>query len=147
MPRWVPLRLVRGRVPRYGEERFLVDTWVPRLVEGEDLDVMVCVLLNDALRVLVRVERIHEDERYIDAVHFVKVLRRWRLVYGLWNDGTQRPTSICLTDKSRKVIPSRTSRADLGTPPIPMVVPRPPLSFRTTTFSRIERSKLSGSLE
>lgn len=90
VPRWVPLRLVRGCVPRYGEERFLVDTWVPRLVEGEDLDVMVCVLLNDALRVLVRVERIHENERYIDAVHFVKVLRRWRLVM---DHGTMEPNS------------------------------------------------------
>jgi hypothetical protein len=77
VPRWVPLRLVRGRAPRHGEERFLVDAWVPGLVEGEDLDVMVCVLLDDALRVFVRVERVHEDERHIDTILFVKVLRRW----------------------------------------------------------------------
>ena len=47
------------------------------LVEREDLDIMVCVLLDDTLRVLVRVERVHEDERYIDTVLFVKVLKRW----------------------------------------------------------------------
>jgi len=81
VPRWVPLRLVRGRTPRYGEERFLVDARVPGLVKGEDLDVMVCVLLDDALRVFVCIERVHEDERHVDTVLLVKVLRWRRLVY------------------------------------------------------------------
>ena len=75
MPWWVPLRLVRRRVPWHGEERFLVDARVSGLVEGEDLDVMICVLLDDALRVFVRVERVHEDERHIDTILFVEVLR------------------------------------------------------------------------
>ena len=74
---WVPLRLVRGRAPRYGEERFLVDARMTGLVECEDLDIMVCVLLDDALRVFIRVERVHKDERHIDTIRFVKVLRRW----------------------------------------------------------------------
>ena len=46
------------------------------LVEREDLDIMVCILLDDTLRIFVRVERVHEDERYIDTVLFIEVLKR-----------------------------------------------------------------------
>ena len=44
-------------------------------------------------------------------------------------------TSICRTLKSKKVMPSRTSIADLG-PTQPIVVPKPPFNFNTANFSR-----------
>lgn len=70
----VPVRLVRVGVLGDGEERLLVDTGVAGLVEGEDGDVVVLVLLDDALGVLVGVERVHEDEGNVDVVLLVEVL-------------------------------------------------------------------------
>ena len=52
-----------------------------------------------------------------------------------------RLTSICLTDKSKKVMLSRTSMTDLG-PTQPIVVPRPPLSLSTASLSRMDGSTL-----
>ena len=56
------------------EERLLVDSRVSRLLEGEDVDVVVLVLLDDPRSVLVGVERVHEDERHVDVVLGVEVL-------------------------------------------------------------------------
>ena len=70
----VPVGLVaRGRSGA-GEERLLVDTGVPRLLEGKDVDVVVLVLLDNTSSVLVGVERVHEDERNVDVVFRVEVL-------------------------------------------------------------------------
>jgi hypothetical protein len=71
----VPLRLIRGGTTGDGEERVLVDTGVSGLVEGEDLDVVVGILLDDALGVLVGVERVHENERHVDLVFLIEVLK------------------------------------------------------------------------
>ena len=69
-----------GRVPvlfviicrlRRWEKRLLVDTWVPRLVECSDSELLICVLLDDAKCVLVCVERSHQNERDIDTVRSV----------------------------------------------------------------------------
>jgi len=57
-----------------GEERLLVHSRVSRLLEGEDVDVVVLVLLDNSRRVLVGVERVHEDERHVDVVLGVEVL-------------------------------------------------------------------------
>lgn len=72
--RGVPL--VDGRVVVLGdrEERVLVDSGVSGLVEGEDIDVVALVLLNDGSGVVVCVERVHEDERDVDVVCAVEVL-------------------------------------------------------------------------
>lgn len=56
------------------EKRLLVDSRVSRLLEGEDVDVVVLVLLDDSRSVLVGVERVHEDERHVDVVLGVEVL-------------------------------------------------------------------------
>ena len=71
---WIPIRLVRCRLVRAGKQRFLVHSRVPRLVEGEDVDVVVLVLLDDPRRILVGVERVHEDERDINIILRVQVL-------------------------------------------------------------------------
>lgn len=46
----------------------------PALVEGVYLDAVVCVLLQDLLGVLVRIEGIHEDQGHVGVVRFVQVL-------------------------------------------------------------------------
>jgi hypothetical protein len=46
------------------------------LVEGEDVDVVALVLLDDALGVVFGVERIHEDKWDIAAVRAVEELAR-----------------------------------------------------------------------
>jgi hypothetical protein len=74
--RRVPVGLVRVGVLGAGEEGLLVDTGVTGLVEGEDVDVVVLVLLDDPRGVFVRVERVHEDEGDVDVVLRVEVLRR-----------------------------------------------------------------------
>ena len=141
--RGIPRRLVlEGRAGR-GEERLLVDTGVARLVERHELDAVVRVLLDDAGRVLVRVERVHEDERNVDVVSRVEVLKKENMDQfstTLQQLEKSRLTSICLTLRSKKVIPSRTSMIDLG-PTQPIVVPRPPLSLRTASLSRREGSE------
>lgn len=66
-----------GRVPvllviisRLGarEEGFLVDTGIPRLVEGGDTKLLVGILLDDPESVLVCVEGSHQDEGHIHPV-------------------------------------------------------------------------------
>lgn len=44
------------------------------MVKGEDVDVVVLVLLDDSGSVLVGVERVHEDEWDVDVVLGVEVL-------------------------------------------------------------------------
>jgi hypothetical protein len=59
-----------------GKERLLVDSGVSRLVEGQDVDVVVLVFLDNSSSVIIGVERVHEDERDIDTVSRVEVLTR-----------------------------------------------------------------------
>lgn len=68
MARRVPASLVRVGFPGNGQQRLLVDTGVSGLVEGEDVDVVVLVLLDDTGSVLIGVERVHEDEGHVDVV-------------------------------------------------------------------------------
>lgn len=70
----VPLALVFGSRARAGKVGLPVDTRVPALVEGHDLDVVVGILLNDTSGIIVRIERVHEDERNVDLVFGVEVL-------------------------------------------------------------------------
>ena len=71
---WVPSSLVGILGFWDGEKRLLVDSGVSRLVKGEDVDVVVLVLLDDSGSVLVGVERVHEDEWDVDVVLGVEVL-------------------------------------------------------------------------
>jgi hypothetical protein len=57
-----------------GEERLLVNSGVPRLVESQDVDVVVLIFLDNSSSVIIGVERVHEDERDIDTVSRVEVL-------------------------------------------------------------------------
>ena len=68
--------VVDCRVERLGhrEQRVLVDPGVPGLVEGEDVDVVALILLDDGGRVVVRVERVHEENGHVGAVCAVEVL-------------------------------------------------------------------------
>ena len=74
---------VTGRVPVLqgsvealggGQQRVLDDTGVAGLVEGDDVDVVALVFLDDGLGVLVGVERVHEDKGDVDIVGAVQVL-------------------------------------------------------------------------
>lgn len=74
---------VAGRVPFVdwrvkglgdGEERVLVDSGVSGLVEGEDVDVVALVLLDDGRGIVVGVERVHQDERHVRVISAVQVL-------------------------------------------------------------------------
>lgn len=72
--RRVPEALVAGGASRAGEERLLADAWISGLVECKNLDVVVCVFLNDPSGVVVGIEGIHEDEWDVDVVSGVEVL-------------------------------------------------------------------------
>lgn len=74
---------VAGRVPVMegrvkglgdGEERVLEDSGVTGLVEGEDVDVVTLVLLDDGSSVLIGVERVHEEDGHVGAIGAVEVL-------------------------------------------------------------------------
>ena len=58
---------------RARQQSFLQDTWVSRLVEGRDSDLLVGVFLDNTQGIFMSVERGHEDERYIDFVGRVEV--------------------------------------------------------------------------
>jgi hypothetical protein len=64
-----------------GEERLLVNSGVSRLVESQDVDVVVLVFLDNSSSVIIGVERVHEDERDIDTVSRVEVLFCQLLLY------------------------------------------------------------------
>jgi hypothetical protein len=53
---WVPTGLVRLGFLGDGQQRLLVDSGVSRLVEGEDVDVVVLVFLDDTGSVVIGVE-------------------------------------------------------------------------------------------
>lgn len=72
--RRIPLALLGCCTARNGEEGLLADTGVTGLVEGEDLDVVVGILLDDTLSLIVGIERVHQDERDVGLVSFVEVL-------------------------------------------------------------------------
>lgn len=74
---------VAGRVPVLqgsvvalgsGQQRVLDNTGVARLVEGDDVDVVALVLLDDRLGVLVGVEGVHENKGNVDVEGTVEVL-------------------------------------------------------------------------
>lgn len=56
------------------EERILVDTGIPRLVESDNVDIVTLVLLDNVLRIVVGVERVHKNEWYAHVVLLIKVL-------------------------------------------------------------------------
>ena len=72
--RRVPEVLVRRRAAGARQQTVAVDAGVAALVEREDLHVVVGVFLDNARRVVVRVERVHQDERHVDVVRAVQVL-------------------------------------------------------------------------
>jgi hypothetical protein len=72
--RRIPVRLVIASCFWTGEQGLLEDARIPRLIEGGDPELLICVLLYDPKRVLVRIKRRHEDERDIDTLGSVEVL-------------------------------------------------------------------------
>jgi hypothetical protein len=64
-----------------GEKRLLVNSGVSRLVESQNVDVVVLVFLDNSSSVIIGVERVHEDERNIDTVSRVEVLFRQPLLH------------------------------------------------------------------
>ena len=61
-------------IPCDRHQRFLVNPRVAALVEGDDPDIKARVLPDDLLCVLVRVERVHEDQRDVGAKRLVQTL-------------------------------------------------------------------------
>lgn len=72
--RRVPVLLVIVGTMGAREECLLEDSRVPRLVEGGDAKLLVGILLDDSERILVGVERSHENEGNIDLVGGVQML-------------------------------------------------------------------------
>lgn len=70
----VPVRDLRVGALGSGEEGVLEHTRVLGLVEGEDVNVVALVLLDDVCGVLVGVEGVHEDEGDVDVVGAVEEL-------------------------------------------------------------------------
>lgn len=69
----IPIR--NGRVVRLWcwEQRILENSGVSRLVEGQDIDVVALVFLDDILGIIVGVEGVHENKWDVDVVCAVKV--------------------------------------------------------------------------
>jgi len=74
---------VSGRVPigdrRFEgfwcrQERILQDSWISRLVEGQNVDIVALVFLDDILSIIICVEGVHENEWYVHIICSVKVL-------------------------------------------------------------------------
>lgn len=72
--RGVPLANRGFEVLGDGKKRILIDSGVSGLVEGEDIDVVSFILLNDSSSVVVGVEGVHKNERNVDVVCVVKIL-------------------------------------------------------------------------
>lgn len=72
--RRIPTLLVIAGCFWTGEQALLEDAGIPRLIEGGDPELLVCVLLDDSKRVLMRIKRGHKDERDIDTFGSVEVL-------------------------------------------------------------------------
>jgi len=70
----VPVGDLRVGVLGSGEEGVLKNTGELGLVEGEDVDVVALVFLDDVGGVLVGVEGVHQDEGHVDIVGAVEVL-------------------------------------------------------------------------
>ena len=73
VPGRIPVRDGRDEVLGHGQHRVLEDPGVARLVEGQDVDVVALVLFDDVLRVVVRVEGVHQHKRHVDVVRAVQV--------------------------------------------------------------------------
>jgi len=72
--RRVPVLLVIVSGLWTGEQGLLEDARITRLIEGSDSELLIGVFLDDAKRVLMRIERGHEDERDVDSLSGVEVL-------------------------------------------------------------------------
>src|SRR6266446_1087622 len=72
--RRIPVFLVIVSFFWTGKQGLFEDAWIPRLIEGGDSELLICVLLNDSKRILMRIERGHEDEWNIDTLGGVEVL-------------------------------------------------------------------------
>ena len=72
---WVPVGFVTCRFRGAWKQRLFVDPGVSRLVESENVDIVVLVFVDDPRCVVIGVERIHENEGDIDVVLRVEVLR------------------------------------------------------------------------
>jgi hypothetical protein len=55
------------------EQRILENSWVAGLVEGQDVDVVALVFLDDVLGIIVSVEGVHENEWDVDIICAVEV--------------------------------------------------------------------------
>jgi hypothetical protein len=74
MTRRIPVLLVIVSPLRARQQCLLVDTWVSRLIEGRDAELLVGVFLDDAKGVFVCVEGRHKDQGNVDLVGGIEVL-------------------------------------------------------------------------
>src|SRR6266852_1576061 len=97
-----------GRIPvllivvcrlRRGKKRLFEDTRVSRLIERGDPELLICVLLDDAKCVLMRVKRGHQNERDIDPMRRVEMLN---LAHGKVEEGH------VVLDLERRLCPGHT---------------------------------------
>lgn len=61
---------------RDGQQRVLLQTWIGTLFEGVYLHLKALIFANDFLCVFVSVKRIHQNQRDVGLVLFVKMLKQ-----------------------------------------------------------------------
>lgn len=134
------------------KQRISIDTRIAALIKRLNINVYPFIFSNNSLRVVIRVEGIHQNKRDIGVVSFVQVLQNTRHII---TDKINSPffkyallrklklhifitvivTSICCTVRSRNVSPLRTAITDFG-PWHPILVPKPPFNFITINLLR-----------
>ena len=133
----VPLLLVVVSATRAWEECLLEDSWISRLIEGGDAKLLISIFLDDSERVLVGVERSHEDERNINLVGCIQMLdltdsqvEECHVIFDL-----QSALSAGHAYSSRPLNQIH-GREEIKDRHEPMEVPRPPLTLRTANLLR-----------
>jgi hypothetical protein len=141
--RWVPRLLVIISSLGAREQRFLVDSRIPRLIEGGDTQLLVGVFLDDTESVFVRVEGRHEDKGHVNTAGGVEMLNlangEVKESHVVLDFQSALSTSHTYGTSALKLLTQRGRN-------VPIEVPRPPLTLRTASLFRFLGSEGVGSL-
>lgn len=67
----------------YRQQGFPIDPGVTRLIEGMDLKLQTLVFPDHFLRVLISVERVHQDQGNVALIGFVQMLKKKKNIINL----------------------------------------------------------------
>ena len=124
----------------YGQQRLLVNSWIARLIEGQDAHLQARVLFDDLVCLLVGVERVHENEGDVGIVLLVQGLD---LLHSQVQEGLVFADRDCrLRTLMERMFHVRTYLIAVQVLAVllltlhPIEVPRPPFSFTRINFPR-----------